>query len=89
MFDRDQDEDNLDVQVAMHLRPRHISEEQMRKFENDVSAILTASVVRPMPLAALLWCGYSIRCNGGNVRSAPILVQEIRVDSAVRHPPVV
>src|SRR5436309_11738568 len=42
MFDRDQDEDNLDVQVAMHLRPRHISEEQMRKFENDVSAILTA-----------------------------------------------
>src|SRR6266516_92615 len=42
MFDRDQDEDNLDVQVAMHLHPRHISEEQMRKFENDVSAILTA-----------------------------------------------
>jgi GTP cyclohydrolase IA len=42
MFDRDRDEDNLDVQVAMHLRPRHISQEQMRKFENDVSAILTA-----------------------------------------------
>ena len=42
MFDRDRDEDNPDVQVAMHLRPRHISEEQMRKFENDVSAILTA-----------------------------------------------
>lgn len=42
MFDRDRDEDNLDVQVAMHLRPRHISEEQMRKFENDVSSILTA-----------------------------------------------
>ena len=42
MFDRDQDEDNMDVQVAMHLRPRRISEEQMRKFENDVSAILTA-----------------------------------------------
>src|SRR5437867_2480050 len=42
MFDRDQDEDNLDVQVAMHRRPRHISEEQMHKFENDVSAILPA-----------------------------------------------
>jgi GTP cyclohydrolase I len=42
MFDRDQDEDNLEIQRAMHLRPRHISEEQMRKFENDVSAILTA-----------------------------------------------
>src|SRR5947209_13841329 len=42
MFDRDRDEDNLDIQVAMHLRPRHISEEQMRKFENDMSAILTA-----------------------------------------------
>src|SRR5437667_12584921 len=42
MFDRDRDEDNLDVEVAMHLRPRHISEEQMRKFENDLSAILTA-----------------------------------------------
>src|SRR2546421_6815066 len=42
MFDRDRDEDNPDVQVAMHLRPRHISEEQMHKFENDVSAILTA-----------------------------------------------
>src|SRR6266487_1295852 len=42
MFDRDRDEDNLDIEVAMHLRPRHISEEQMRTFENDVSAILTA-----------------------------------------------
>ena len=42
MFDRDRDEENLDIQVAMHLRPRHISEEQMRKFENDVSSILTA-----------------------------------------------
>ena len=42
MFDRDRDEDNLDAQVAMHLRPRHISEEQMRKFENDMSYILTA-----------------------------------------------
>src|SRR5437868_5899415 len=42
MFDRYQDEENLDIQVAMHLRPRHISEEQMSKFENDVSAILTA-----------------------------------------------
>src|SRR5437667_10376765 len=42
MFDRDQDEDNMDVQVAMHLRPRRVSEEQMRKFENDVAAILTA-----------------------------------------------
>jgi hypothetical protein len=30
MFDRDRDEDNLDIQVAMHLRPRQISEEQMR-----------------------------------------------------------
>src|SRR3954465_7676008 len=52
-----------------------------------VSAILTASVIRSMPLAALLWCRYSIRCNGGNVRSAPIVVQAIRLDSAVRHPP--
>jgi GTP cyclohydrolase IA len=42
MFDRYQDEDNLDFQVAMHLSPRHISEEQMRKFENDMAAILTA-----------------------------------------------
>src|SRR5437016_2527909 len=42
MFDRYRDEDNPDVQVASHLRPRHISEEQMRTFENDVSAILTA-----------------------------------------------
>jgi GTP cyclohydrolase I len=42
MFDRDRDEDNLDIQVAMHLHTRQISEEQMRKFENDVSAILTA-----------------------------------------------
>jgi GTP cyclohydrolase I len=42
MFDWDRDEDNLDVQMAMHLRPRHISEEQMRKFEKDVSAILVA-----------------------------------------------
>ena len=42
MFDRDRDEENRDVQVAMHLRPRHISQEQMRKFENDVASILTA-----------------------------------------------
>jgi GTP cyclohydrolase I len=42
MFYRDQDEDNLDMQVAMHLRPRNISEEQWRKFEKDMSAILTA-----------------------------------------------
>ncbi len=42
MFDRVRDEDNDDVQVAMHLHPRHISEEQMRKFENDVAVILTA-----------------------------------------------
>lgn len=42
MFDRDQDEDNLEIQRAMHLRPRRISQEQMRKFENDVSDILTA-----------------------------------------------
>jgi GTP cyclohydrolase I len=42
MFYRDQDEDNLDMQVAMHLRPRHISEEQWRKFEKDMSSILTA-----------------------------------------------
>jgi GTP cyclohydrolase I len=39
--DQDQDEDTLDIQGAMHLNPRHISEEQMRKFENDVAAILT------------------------------------------------
>src|SRR5437762_4259059 len=42
MFARYQDEENQENQVAMHLRPRHISEEQMRTFENDVSAILTA-----------------------------------------------
>ncbi len=42
MYDRYQDEDNLDMQVAMHLRHRHISEEQWRKFEKDMSAILTA-----------------------------------------------
>ena len=42
MFDRDQDEDILDMQVAMHLHHRQISEEQWRKFEKDMSAILTA-----------------------------------------------
>jgi GTP cyclohydrolase IA len=42
MYDRYQDEDNLDMQVAMHLRPRHISEAQWRKFEKDMSSILTA-----------------------------------------------
>ncbi len=42
MYDRYQDEDNLDMQVAMHLRHRHISEEQWREFEKDMSAILTA-----------------------------------------------
>ena len=42
MFDLDRDEDNLDIDEAMRLRPRHISEEQMRKFENDMSAIFTA-----------------------------------------------
>jgi GTP cyclohydrolase I len=42
LFDRNQDEENLDIQAAMHLRPRQISEVQMRKFENDMSAILTA-----------------------------------------------
>jgi GTP cyclohydrolase IA len=42
MYDHYQDEDNLDIQVAMHLRPRHISEEQWHKFEKDISAILTA-----------------------------------------------
>jgi GTP cyclohydrolase I len=42
MFDLDRDEENLDIDEAMHLRPRHISEEQMRLFENDMSAIFTA-----------------------------------------------
>ena len=42
MFDLDRDEDNHDIHEAMHLRPRHISEEQMLKFENDMSAIFTA-----------------------------------------------
>ncbi len=42
MFDYHQDDDNDNIQTAMHLRPRHIPEEQMRKFENDMSAILTA-----------------------------------------------
>jgi GTP cyclohydrolase I len=42
MFDRYRDEEKLDIQADMHLRPRQISEEQMRRFENDVSAILAA-----------------------------------------------
>jgi GTP cyclohydrolase IA len=42
MFDIDRDEENLDIDEAMHLSPRHISEEQMRKFENTMSAIFTA-----------------------------------------------
>ncbi len=42
MFDRYPDEDNLNMQVAMHVRPRHISEEQWHKFEKDISAILSA-----------------------------------------------
>src|SRR5712691_4263199 len=42
MLYQDRDDENLDIQVAMRLRPRHISEEQMRKFENDMSDILTA-----------------------------------------------
>src|SRR5215831_5575053 len=42
MFYRDQDGDHADIREAMHLRSRHITEEQMRKFENDVSAVLTA-----------------------------------------------
>jgi len=42
MFYRNQEEDNLDMQVAMRLHPRHISEEQWRKFEKDISTILSA-----------------------------------------------
>jgi GTP cyclohydrolase I len=42
MFDLERDEDNHDIDEAMHLSPRHISEEQMRKFENDMSEIFTA-----------------------------------------------
>ena len=40
LFDGDFDEQNF--HAAMHLRRRSISEEQMRKFEGDVAAILTA-----------------------------------------------
>jgi len=42
MFYRNQEEDNLDMQVAMRLHPRHISEEQWRKCEKDMSTILSA-----------------------------------------------
>ena len=42
MYYRNQEEDNLDMQVAMRLHPRHISEEQWRKFEKDMSTILSA-----------------------------------------------
>src|ERR1700693_567798 len=49
-FDGDLDEqdmhaldlDDLPVDVAMNLRSRHISEEQMHKFEGDVAAIFEA-----------------------------------------------
>jgi GTP cyclohydrolase I len=36
------DDDDQDYYTAMDLRRRHISEEQMRKFEGDVAAIFTA-----------------------------------------------
>ena len=42
MYYRNQEEDNLDMQVAMRLHPRHISEEQWHKFEKDMSTILSA-----------------------------------------------
>ena len=49
-FDGDLDEqdmhaldlDDRPVDVAMNLRSRHISEEQMHKFEGDVAAIFEA-----------------------------------------------
>jgi GTP cyclohydrolase I len=36
------DRDEQDVHAAMDLRQRHISQEQMHKFEGDVAAIFTA-----------------------------------------------
>lgn len=38
----DIDRDEQDVHAAMDLRQRHISQEQMHKFEGDVAAIFTA-----------------------------------------------
>ncbi len=38
----DLDRDDQDFHAAMDLHRRHISEEQMRKFEGDVAAIFTA-----------------------------------------------
>ena len=42
MMSFDMDSDDQDFHVAMDLRHRHISEEQMRKFEGDVAAIFEA-----------------------------------------------
>ncbi len=36
------DPDEQDVEVAMSLHRRHVSEEQMRKFESDIAAIFEA-----------------------------------------------
>src|SRR5215467_10321591 len=41
-FDVEFDPDEQDVRATMHLHRRSISEGQMRMFENDVAAILTA-----------------------------------------------
>ena len=38
----DLDSDDQDFQVAMDIHRRQISQEQMRKFEEDVAAIFTA-----------------------------------------------
>src|SRR5436305_6907329 len=38
----DMDHDDQDFQIAMDLHRRHISQEQMRKFEGDMAAIFTA-----------------------------------------------
>jgi GTP cyclohydrolase I len=41
-FEFEFDPDEQDVRAVMHLHPRSISEEQMRKFEADVAAIFEA-----------------------------------------------
>jgi hypothetical protein len=38
------DLDEQDVHMAMDLRRRHISQEQMRTFEGDVAAIFSCAI---------------------------------------------
>ena len=41
-FDVEFDPDEQDIRTVMHLHPRSIPEEQMRKFESDIAAIFEA-----------------------------------------------